>query len=72
MVSSRHGKDRATRVVLILLCLLAFGPIMLAALLKIITIETRNGLRQIQRTVQYRPHPGGALEGDAQAPDERC
>jgi hypothetical protein len=71
MVSSRHGKDRATRIVLILLCQLAFGPIMLAALLKIITIETRNGLRQIQRTVQYRPHPGGALEGDVPAPDER-
>jgi hypothetical protein len=51
MVSSRHGKDRATRAVLILLCLLAFGPIMLAALLKIITIETRNGFRQIQRVL---------------------
>jgi hypothetical protein len=63
MVSSQHGKDRATRVVLILLCLLAFGPIMLAALPKIVTIETRNGFRQIQRTVQYRPHPGGALKG---------
>ena len=71
MVSSRHGKDRATRVVLILLCLLGFGPIMLAALLKIITIETRNGFRQIQRTVQYRPHPGDALGGGAQAPGER-
>jgi hypothetical protein len=71
MVSSRHGKDRATRVVLFLLCLLAFGPIMLAALLKIIIVETRNGFRQIQRTVQYRPHPGDALESDAQAPDER-
>jgi hypothetical protein len=71
MVSSRHGKDRATRVVLIVLCLLAFGPIMLAALLKIITIGTRNGFRQIQRTVQYRPHPGDALEGGVQAPDER-
>jgi hypothetical protein len=70
MVSSQHRKDRATRVVLILLCLLAFGPIMLAALLKIITIETRNSFRQIQRTVQYRPHPGEALEGDAPAPDE--
>jgi hypothetical protein len=44
---------------------------MLAALLKIITIETRNGLRQIQRTVQYRPRPGDALERDAQASDER-
>jgi hypothetical protein len=71
MVSSRHGKDRATRVVLIVLCLLAFGPIMLAALLKIIIVETRNGFRQIQRTVQYRPHPGDALESDAQVPDER-
>ena len=71
MVSSRNGKDHATRLVLILLCLLAFGPIMLAALLKIITIETRNGLRQIQRTAQYRPHPGGALEGDVPASDER-
>jgi hypothetical protein len=71
MVSSPHGKDRATRVVLILLCLLAFGPIMLAALLKIITIESRNGFRQIQRTVQYRPRPGAALERDAQASDER-
>jgi hypothetical protein len=65
MESSRHGKDRAARVVLILLCLLAFGPIMLAALLKIITIETRNSFRQIQRTAQYRPHPGDALKGEA-------
>jgi hypothetical protein len=72
MVSSRNGKDHATRLVLILLCLLAFGPIMLAALLKIITIETRNGLRQIQRTAQYRPHPGdGALEGAPPVPEER-
>ena len=68
MVSSQHGKDRATRLVLILLCLLAFGPIMLAALLKIITIETRNGLRQIQRTVQYRPHPGDASEAAPRPP----
>jgi len=67
MLSSRHAKDRATRVVLILLCLLAFGPIMLAALLKI----TRNGFRQIQRTVQYRPHPGDALGSGALATDER-
>jgi hypothetical protein len=44
---------------------------MLAALLKIITTETRNGFRQIQRTVQYRPHSGGARERDAQAPDQR-
>jgi hypothetical protein len=44
---------------------------MLAALLKILSIETRNDFRQIQRTVQHRPHPGGALEGGAQAPEER-
>ncbi len=44
---------------------------MLAALLKIITTETRNGFRQIQRTVQYRPHPGDVRERDAQAPDQR-
>jgi hypothetical protein len=40
MVSSRLGKDRATRIVLTLLCML-----MPAALLKIVTIQTRNGCK---------------------------
>ena len=70
MASSRPGKDRAAQIVLVLLCLLAFGPVMLAALLKIVTLETRNGLRQIQRTVQARAHPGNGFGGDAHAPDD--
>jgi hypothetical protein len=71
MVSSRHGKDRVTHLLLILLCLFAFGPIMLAALFKIITIETRNGFRQIQRSAQARTDFGNALEREAHAPDDR-
>jgi len=58
MATPLHGRDRATRVLLIALCLFAFGPIMVAALLKIVGIETRNGYRSLKSLVQTRAHPG--------------
>ena len=54
MSSPRHGKDSATRLVLILLCLLAFGPIMVATLFRIVTIETRNGYRHLKHLAGVR------------------
>jgi hypothetical protein len=71
MASPRHGKDSATRLVLILLCLLAFGPIMVATLFRIVTIETRNGYRHLRHLVGVRTYVGSALAGDARDADDR-
>jgi hypothetical protein len=69
MLPPRHSKDRATRLVLILLCLLAFGPIMVVTLFRIVTIETRNGYRHLKYLVGIRAYVGSALAGDTRAGD---
>jgi hypothetical protein len=61
MLSPRHRKDRATRLVLILLCLLAFGPIMVVTLFRIVTIETRNGYRHLKYLVGIRAYVSRTL-----------
>jgi hypothetical protein len=70
MSSPRHRKDRATRLVLILLCLLAFGPIMVVTLFRIVTIETRNGYRHLKYLVGIRAYVGNALAANARDADD--
>jgi hypothetical protein len=62
---------RTTRLLLIVLCLFAFGPIMIAALFKIVGIETRNGYRSLKSLVQTRAHPGNPLQRGSSDPDDR-
>jgi hypothetical protein len=71
MLSQRHRKDRATRLVLILLCLLAFGPIMVVTLFRIVTIETRNGYRHLKYLVGIRAYVGSALAGNTREAGDR-
>jgi hypothetical protein len=71
MLSQRHRKDRATRLVLILLCLLAFGPIMVVTLFRIVTIETRNGYRYLKYLVGIRAYIGNTLAGDTREAGDR-
>ena len=62
---------RTTRLLLIVLCLFAFGPIMVAALFKIVTIETRNGYRSLKSMVQIRAHLGNPFQRGSGNPDDR-
>jgi len=71
MSSPRHRKDRATRLVLILLCLLAFGPIMVVTLFRIVTIEARNGYRHLKYLVGIRAYVGSAFAGDTREAGNR-
>jgi hypothetical protein len=54
MATTLHRRDSATRLLLIVLCLLAFGPIMVTALFKIVGIETRSGYRSLKSLVRIR------------------
>jgi hypothetical protein len=71
MATPPHGRDRATRLLLIALCLLAFGPIMVAALFKIVTIETRNGYRCLKSMVQTRAQLGNPFQRGSGNPDDQ-
>jgi hypothetical protein len=71
MAAPLHRRDRATRLLLIVLCLLAFGPIMVAALFKIVTIETRNGCRSLKSMVQIRGYLGNPFQQGSGDPDDR-
>jgi hypothetical protein len=70
------ASPRATRLLLIVVCLFAFGPIMLAALFKIVTIETRNGYRCLKNMVQTWVvqtwlHLGNPFQRGSGNPDDR-
>ena len=71
MATTLHGKDSATRLLLIVLCLLAFGPIMVSALFKIVGIETRSGYRSIKSMVRIRGHLGNPFQRGSSDPDDR-
>jgi hypothetical protein len=65
------ASPRTTRLLLIVLCLFAFGPIMVAALFKIVTIETRNGYRSLKNMVQIRGYLGNPFQRGSSDPDDR-
>ena len=65
------ASPRATRLLLIVLCLLAFGPIMIAALFKMVTIETRNGYRSLKSMVQTWAHLGNPFQRGSSHADDR-
>jgi hypothetical protein len=71
MATPPHRRDRATRLLLIALCLLAFGPIMVAALFKIVTIETRNGYRCVKGMVQTLAYLSNPFQRGSGDPDDR-
>lgn len=72
MATPLHGREHATRLLLVVLCLFAFGPIMVAALFKIISIEARNGYRALKGLVQTRAYPATPSERGCRDPDDRA